>query len=121
MKEVFINSRNKTAGVYNGGVLNFANQKNNIKGLKRPAPFIFSMKNNSNAVKVNSTISNESNNLNIIEPSIEKESNKEKYIQNSQTYSIKKSKVTNIHEKFNKLVTRKQSISHRGEGFLLKE
>ena len=109
MKDIFINSRNKMTGIYSGGILNFANQKTNIRNSRRPNPFIFSMKgyNTSNPVHVASSPII----VNTREPII----NKEKIIIN------KKSKATNIREKINKLVSRKPSISHRGEGFLIKE
>tara|TARA_B100000902_G_scaffold380850_1_gene416676 strand:+ start:318 stop:683 length:366 start_codon:yes stop_codon:yes gene_type:complete len=121
MKEVFINSRNKINGIYNGGVLNFANQKNNIRSLKRPTPFIFSIKNISNTLHVNSIEIPLTHNSNISVPITTNIINKEEIFDTQPISNIKRSKITNIQDKINKLVHKKPSITHRGEGFLIKE
>ena len=105
MKDVFINSRHQYQGRYNNGIVFLANPKNNFRTLNRPNPLIFSLNNNQKLIK--NPIKNREEPVVIV--------NKKENIVN------KKTRAQYVKEKIEKMVDKKQNISHRGEGFLLKE
>ena len=105
MKDVFINSRHQYEGQYNNGILFLGNPKKTLRNLNRPNPFVFSLSNNQKFIK--NSIENSEESVVIV--------HKEENVDN------KKTRAQYVKEKIEKMVDKKQNISHRGEGFLLKE
>ena len=116
MKDVFINSRHQYQGRYNNGIVFLANPKNNFRTLNRPNPLIFSLNSNQKTIT-----NNKENTTNIIENPMKNCEESVVIVNKKENIVNKKTRAQYVKEKIEKMVDKKQNISHRDEGFLLKE